>query len=135
MPVHPPSLTALQGRPERLRPPAHLSQAAREVFVKIVASLAADHFMAADSDLLCAYAKAVCLEREASDHLDREGSVVAGKVNAWITVLEKSQRALVAFSLRLRISPQSRSRGKVRGEPKLSVYDKLVLEQQGDFAD
>jgi phage terminase small subunit len=118
-----------------LRPPAHLSPAARGVFVEIVASLAADHFMAADSDLLCAYAKAVCLEREASDHLDREGSVVAGKVNAWITVLEKSQRALVAFSLRLRISPQSRSRGKVRGEPKLSVYDKLVLEQQGDFAD
>ena len=135
MPAHPPSLTALQGRPGRLRPPAHLSPAARGVFVEIVASLAADHFMAADSDLLCAYAKAVCLEREASDHLDREGSVVAGKVNAWITVLEKSQRALVAFSLRLRISPQSRSRGKVRGEPKLSVYDKLVLEQQGDFAD
>ena len=135
MPAHPPGLASLQGRPERLRPPAHLSQAAREVFVEIVASLAADHFMAADSDLLCAYAKAVCLEREASGHLNGEGAVLGGKPSPWITVLEKSQRALVAFSLRLRISPQSRSRGKVRGEPKLSVYEKLVLEQQGDFAD
>ena len=135
MPAHPPGLSALQGRPQRLLPPAHLSSAAREVFVEIVASLAADHFMAADSDLLCAYAKAVCLEREASGHLNDEGAVLDGRPSPWVTILEKSQRALVAFSLRLRISPQSRSRGKVRGEPKLSVYDKLVLEQQGDFAD
>jgi hypothetical protein len=32
-----------------------------------------------------------------------------GKVSGWLTVLEKSQRALVSLSLRLRLSPQGRN--------------------------
>ena len=136
MPAHPPNLAALQGRPQRLRPPAHLSSAAREVFVEIVASLAADHFMTSDSDLLCAYAKAVCLEREASGHLNGEGAVLGGKPSPWITVLEKSQRAVVALSLRLKLGPQARTRARVVATRPISYYDRVkMLEHDADERD
>jgi phage terminase small subunit len=42
--------------------------------------------------------------REMREH----GAVVNGKVSPWITVQEKAQRAMVALSMRLRLSPQAR---------------------------
>jgi hypothetical protein len=45
-------------------------------------------------------------------------------------ILEKGQRALVAFSLRLRIGPQARSRAKVKTETTVSAYDRLAMEMQ-----
>jgi hypothetical protein len=123
----------LQGRPERLRPPAHLIGPAREVFIEIVTSLDPSHFQPADVHLLCAFAGAVCMERQARDHLEREGPVVDGKPSAWVSVWEKSQRGVVAISLRLRLSPSARvgNRNKVRSEPKLSYYDRARMLEPG----
>ena len=135
MPAHPPNLTALQGRPQRLRPPAHLKRALRATFAEITGALDAGHFQISDVDLLCAYVAAVHLEREARDHLDREGPVVGGKASPWIIILEKSQRAMAAFSMRLRIGPQARSRAKVKSGPPLSYYDEMRLKRSEEEDD
>jgi hypothetical protein len=64
------------------------------------------------------YAQAIALADEASSHMRAEGAVVGGKVSPWLTVQEKAQRAIVALSMRLRLSPQARTpRAKADGRP------------------
>jgi hypothetical protein len=58
--------------------------------------------------LLAQYAGAADLAEQAQRHLDQDGAVVNGKASAWLAVLEKSSRACVALSARLRVCPQSR---------------------------
>ena len=43
------------------------------------------------------------------------GAVINGKPSPWITVQEKAVRAMVALSMRLRLSPQSRIDAKTLG--------------------
>jgi chaperonin subunit len=45
----------------------------------------------------------------------RLGAVIDGKPSPWITVQEKAVRAMVALSMRLRLSPQSRIDPKTLG--------------------
>ena len=53
----------------RLEPPAELGEIEAAIFRKVVAGVSHDHFSAEDSDLLCAYSRALALERRASDEL------------------------------------------------------------------
>jgi hypothetical protein len=117
---------------QRLRPPPELNAAEKEVFVAIVGAVDAKHFVASDLPLLASYASAVVTEREALDHLRREGWVTpANKPNAWLYVKEKASREMFALSLRLRLSPQGRGRAKVRDE-RISAYERMELEEQND---
>jgi hypothetical protein len=50
------------------------------------------------------------LARLAHEHLRTEGAVIGGRLSPWVTVGEKADRAIVALSMRLRISPQARMR-------------------------
>jgi hypothetical protein len=59
------------------------------------------------------YVEASCLADHAGQEL-RCGAVVDGKPSPWLVVLEKCQRAMVALSMRLRLSPQARSPRRVR---------------------
>ena len=136
MPAHPPNLTSLQGRPQRLRPPPHLKPELRATFVEITGALDAGHFQISDMDLLCAYVAAIHLEREAREHLDREGAVVDGKANAWIIAQEKAVRTMTALSLRLKIGPQARTRARVVATRPISYYDRVkMLEHDADERD
>ena len=51
--------------------------------------------------------------------------MIAGRPNPWLTVAEKCDRALVALSMRLRISPQARMRRETTAAkgPSISPYD------------
>ena len=92
----------------RLQPPGNLSAGAAAVFTRTVAAVEADHFTAVDLPLLEQYAVAADLARQAQGELDAHGAIVDGKASPWLTVQEKTVRALTALSARLRICPQSR---------------------------
>jgi len=103
------SVIAVDGRPKRLQAPSSLSEPERSIFNRIVANCDARHFRPSDELLLVRYAEASALCDLAADHLRTEGAVVGGKPSPWITVQEKSVRTMVALSMRLRLSPQSRA--------------------------
>jgi phage terminase small subunit len=102
------AVLSINGKGPRLEPPSFLPKAERSVFLDLVNSADLDHFRASDLPLLCRYAEAVVLAEQAAKHLRRGVVSQEGKVSAWIVVQEKAVRAMVALSMRLRLSPQSR---------------------------
>jgi phage terminase small subunit len=108
------SVIAVEDKPDRLLPPASLSDAERTVFVDLVTACDPKHFRPSDLPLLCRYCEAVVLAERSALEL-RLGAVVAGKPSPWITIQEKAVRAMVALSMRLRLSPQSRIDPKTLG--------------------
>jgi phage terminase small subunit len=98
------------------------------VFRDLVAGTGPEHFVATDLPLLARYAEAVALAEQAERELHKRGPVMPdGRVNPWNTVLEKAGRSVVALSMRLRLSPQSRSDPKTVSRrangPKPSAYE------------
>jgi phage terminase small subunit len=119
------AVVKVDGGFNRLKPPAQLGEAERAVWSSIVLACDAKHFQASDAPLVVRYCQNVVLAGLAAEALTREGPVVAGRVNPWLVVAEKADRALVALSMRLRISPQARLRRET-AVPKGhggSVYD------------
>ena len=112
----------VDGSPDRLLPPDHLSADERRRFVDIVANCDARHFRPSDMILLVRFIEADALAERAAKEL-RKHPVVDGKPSPWIYIQEKSVRTLTALSMRLRLSPQSRidARGLGRQEPRLTV--------------
>ena len=100
----------------------------------IVLSCDQKHFQQSDAPLLVRYCQNVVLARRASAALVAEGAVIGGRPNPWMVIAEKCDRAIVALSMRLRISPQARMRreGTVPKGPPESVY---ALMRQEDDAD
>jgi hypothetical protein len=89
----------------RLEPPRSLSVAERKAFRDLVAAVVPEHFVHCDLPLVCAYVRATALEERAAVQLRKTPTD-----SKWLAVWEKSQRALVSLSLRLRLSPQARVR-------------------------
>jgi phage terminase small subunit len=108
------SVIAVDGDPDRLLPPASLSDPERIVFVDLVTACDPKQFRPSDLPLLCRYCEAAVLAEQSALEL-RRGAVVDGKPSPWITVQEKAVRAMVALSMRLRLSPQSRIDPKTLG--------------------
>ena len=115
-------LLSVDGIPDRLRPPDHLSADERRRFAEIVSTCDTRHFRPSDVTLLCRFVEADALAEKAAKEL-RKHPVTDGKPSAWLAVQEKSVRALTALSMRLRLSPQSRtdSQSIGRQEPRLTV--------------
>ena len=111
----------VDGKPERLQPPDYMSAAERQHFKELVACCSPDHFRQSDMPLLARYVEADILAQQAADRLRTEGAVLDGRPNAWITVQEKTCRALVALSGRLRLCPQSRLDPKTVGRERKDV--------------
>jgi phage terminase small subunit len=101
-------LIATQSRPTRVKPPSTLSQGERAAFLEIVTHTAPQHFQASDVALIARYAEALTLAERAAKELRGEAAVLNGKPNPWLHVQEKALRAIVALSMRLQLSPQSR---------------------------
>jgi phage terminase small subunit len=116
------SVINVDGSPDRLQPPGHLSADERQRFVAIVEACDAKHFRPSDASLLSRFCEADALAERAAKEL-RKHPVVDGKASAWLAVQEKSVRALVSLSMRLRLSPQSRIDAKAMGrhEARLTV--------------
>jgi phage terminase small subunit len=120
----------ISGSPERLKPPGDLTPIERAIFVEIVAGCKADHFRPSDLPLLAAYCAAIALEREAITRLREDGRVIDGRVNPWLSVLAQAHKSMLAFSHRLRLSPQGRSpTNPSRPERALSYYERQAIEE------
>jgi hypothetical protein len=126
----------LQRQPSGLQPPTNLPQAERNLFVELVAANAPNHFRASDLPLLISYASAVVLHERAIAQL-RAAPVVDNKSSPWLNVFEKTGRAMVALSMRLRLSPQARKPNQIKGKAPLplSHYERTMLQQMGQDAD
>lgn len=93
-----------------LTPPRSMSKRAAAIFRELTASVEPAHFDAGDLPLLRQYCAAIELAERAEAALTRDGAVTdKGRPSPWLTVQEKSHRAMTALSLRLRLSPQSRA--------------------------
>jgi phage terminase small subunit len=91
----------------RLGPPADLGEVEAAIFRKIVAGVPHDHFSAEDSELLCAYCRALALERRASDEL-ASAATIGGQASPWLAVYATAVRAVSTLAVRLRLGPKSR---------------------------
>jgi phage terminase small subunit len=111
--------------------PAGLSAEEERLFQQLLASVDGDHLAASDLPLLVSYVQAIAQHDRAVAAIRREGDVVNGKANPWIVVLEKAQRAMVALSMRLRLSPQAR-REKAQLPRHPVWYETRRQEKQGD---
>ena len=98
----------VDGRPPRLVPPASLSKDERKLFLDIVDTLPPEHFRPSDLILLCRYVENAALSPQAAAELRGNAVLDDGKANSWLAISEKTIRALVSLSMRLRLSPQAR---------------------------
>jgi hypothetical protein len=115
---------------ERLKPPAELTGEARQAFLDIVTAARAQHFEPLDMPLLCAFARAVAMERAASAVIMSDMPTSA----AMLEVYRTATRTMQMLSIRLRIGPQSRAghtnaRSRTRDDAPVSYYDRMRLER------
>jgi phage terminase small subunit len=102
----------VDGKPPRLVPPRSLPKAERTVFLDLINAVDLDHFRPSDMPLLLRYVENIVLADRAAVELRRH-AVSAGKPSPWLAVQEKATRNVIALSMRLRLSPQSRLDSKV----------------------
>jgi P27 family predicted phage terminase small subunit len=123
------SVSVLPTRSGRLRPPSSLGEAERVVFAELVAACKSTHFQPSDLPLLARYCEAAVLGEQAAEHLRTEGPVIAGHVSPWVTVQEKAMRAMVALSMRLRLSPQARQANNPTRPQPANIYERMAIER------
>jgi len=125
------SAVPLDSRTVRLRPPANLPEPERALFVSLVSSNRPEHFKESDMPLLVQYVAACILSERAVDEL-RVEPIINNRSTAWLTVFEKASRAMVALSMRLRLSPQARqpNNSGARPTPRLSAYEREALRDE-----
>jgi hypothetical protein len=120
---------SLPGASERLRPPPELVEPERAVFLDLVTASKPEAFRASDLPLLCAYARAVVLERRSARELAAGDDKALGR---W----EKAIKAMVALSMRLRLSPQARAPNNpsrpVKPQAAMSYYERAQLDGDAD---
>jgi phage terminase small subunit len=98
---------------QRLAPPAELGKIEAAIFKQVVASVPYEHFCAENVALLCAYSRAMALERRASEEL--AASAVVGRApSPWVAVHSAAIRSISTLAVRLRIGPKSRHPNNTR---------------------
>jgi phage terminase small subunit len=118
------------GVDRRLRPPESLPDAARRVFVNVVASHPASHFRTGDIELVARYSEAAAAAEEAAFQMSQPGGMVTsdGKVSPWVSIHQSMTKCVNALALRLRIGPQSRALKQSKKEPAtLNYYGRARL--------
>jgi hypothetical protein len=121
------NVVAIDTRDVRLRPPANLAGPERELFVALVAANPPTHFKESDAPLLLQYCTATVLNEQAAAEI-RAAPIVKDRPSPWLGIYEKTGRAVIALSMRLRLSPQARiANNPSRPAPPLSAYEKMRL--------
>jgi phage terminase small subunit len=95
-------------RMKRLPCPRDLDPSSREIWTRLTATCRADHFRAADTELLRCYCENAVLAQEAFREMQAHGRIVDNKPSPWLMLLEKSTRALASLAPRLRLGPSAR---------------------------
>ena len=116
------SITPVNDEPPRLKAPSNLSEAEAAIFAAVVKACDPKHFRHSDLPLLCRFCELTALADHAAHELREHGAVIGGKPSPWIVVQEKCVRGLVALSMRLRLSPQSRLDPKTVGRQRPPLY-------------
>jgi phage terminase small subunit len=124
------SAVTITGTPHRLSPPADLGQVERQLFIDLIGASKPEAFRPSDLPLLCAYCRAISKERQAWARLEAEGDVVDGKPSPWLAVWAQAHKSMLAFSHRLRLSPQGRTPSLPTREPSLNAYERMDLERR-----
>jgi hypothetical protein len=101
-------VVSVDARDVRLSPPTSLSTPERDLFADLVATNKPEHFRSSDLPLMCRYVEACIMAERAAEEL-RQKPVVNGKPSPWLVIQEKNVRAMIALSMRLRLSPQARA--------------------------
>jgi hypothetical protein len=94
-------------------PVAGLGEIEAAIFRQTVASVPYEHFSAEDLGLLCAYSRAMALERRASDEL-AACATIGDQASPWLDVYGTAVRAVSTYAVRLRLGPKAR-RPNTRG--------------------
>jgi hypothetical protein len=102
---------AVDGRSPRLKPPPSLNEDEHKIFVDLVATTDADHFVASDLPVLVVYCRAIAMEQWAAARLRKAPD---GK---WLAVWERAARTVTVLSAKLRLCPQSRRQYAKPGPP------------------
>src|SRR6476646_2961850 len=102
----------------RIAPRDEAPESVAQIIRDLIANVAPDHFRKTDWPLLESYARAILLEQRAHASLDAEGPVCpkTGRTNPWLAVAEKTGRQIIACSMRLPLSPQSRLEPRSAGK-------------------
>ncbi|MBX3664977.1 MAG: P27 family phage terminase small subunit [Burkholderiales bacterium] len=100
-----------------------MSARSAAIFRQLVTSVEPGHFDTCDLPLLRNYA-AACEQAEIAEAaLAKHGAVTSeGRASPWLVAQEKAHRAIVAYSMRLQLSPQSRHATR-RRLPPLGGFD------------
>jgi hypothetical protein len=125
------AVVPLDSRAVRLRPPADLPEPERALFARLTAANPPGHFRESDLPLLCQYCTASIINDQAAKEL-RAAPVVEGRPSPWLTIFEKTNRAMLGLSMRLRVSPQARAPNNSgsRPTPRLSAYEMEALREE-----
>ena len=132
MDIHP------YGEPdERLKPPDSLGPAEKRVFWSLITQVPATQFQPADLPLICRWCELTVVADRAAAEMATGNLVENGLPSPWIAIHEKATKQLIALSLRLRLSPQSRMdrAPKTQAAKDLSYYDRMMLEGDDDDGD
>ena len=112
------AIVGLTGNSSRLEPPASLPDAERKTFLDLVNGCDPEHFRLCDLPLLVRYSESIVLADRAAQEL-RKGAIIKGRTSPWLAVQREAVKAMVALSIRLRLSPQSRIDPKTLGRQQL----------------
>lgn len=99
---------ALVPPPERMRPPASLTPAARRVWRSTLASLVPDYFRPHDAPLLSSYCEACAMNAQAARTLAAEGLIKAGERHPAFVIFTASGATMACLATKLRLAPSSR---------------------------
>jgi hypothetical protein len=97
----------VHGEPRRLKPPPHLSDDEKALFIEIVAACSPKHFTSSDLPLLISYVQSTLLARRAI--------TTAFEDKDALTIWEKGTKMQATLATRLRLAPQSRVDPKTLG--------------------
>jgi hypothetical protein len=119
---------------ERLRPPPELTTAEKKIFVELVATNKPEHFRPSDLPLLVAYTHACALEATLARQIAKDDEVLP----RW----ERACKVMTALSMRLRLSPQSRTPTHTAPRPSsnggqhapTNYFERMRLMENGDDA-
>jgi len=114
-----------RGQKARLMPPMNLAGLEREIFISVVASASAEHFVAEDIPLLAAYACSIAQQRRAADEL-----AGGSQDRHWIDMHAQAVRSMNMLAMRLRLGPKARDRNNNQRRQattlgQVSAYDSL----------
>ena len=116
---------------ERLKPSEQLGQAEKRAFWSLVTQAPAGQFRETDRPLINRWCELTVLgDRAAAEMATNDLVTPDGRPSPWISIHERAVKGLVALSLRLRLSPQSRmdKSPKTQAVKDLSYYERMAAE-------